>query len=94
MKRLLVLGLPVAALILTSGCMTSSGLAERAAEFERLGITEATIVGKFSATEYHVTREPDGTRRATFEHSNAWLPKVRIVRDAPPQPPSPSSPDR
>jgi outer membrane lipoprotein-sorting protein len=62
------------------GCQSASSLAQKAAEFEQLGITEAEITGKFSHTEYKVERSEDGTRTATLDHSNAWLPKVRIVR--------------
>lgn len=64
-----------------TGCSTTSSLANKAKEFEQLGITEATITGKFSHTEYKVERSEDGQRKAVLEHSNAWLPKVRIVRE-------------
>lgn len=67
-------------LALFAGCNTTGSLAQKAKEFEQLGITEAVITGKFSHTEYKVERDEDGTRKATLEHSNAWLPKVRIVR--------------
>lgn len=62
-----------------SGCV-SQNAAKKFAEFEKLGITEAVIVGKFSATEYKVEKV-DGSRKATLDHSNAWLTKVRIVRE-------------
>jgi hypothetical protein len=62
-----------------TGCV-SSNAAKKFAQFEALGITEATITGKFSNTEYKVERE-GGVRRATLDHSNAWLPKVHIVRE-------------
>lgn len=65
--------------ILLSGCVTRNA-AQKFKEFEALGITEATITGKFSNTDYKVKVE-DGVRRAELEHSNAWLPKVRIVRE-------------
>ena len=68
--------LAAAALLLT-GCVSSS--AEKFAAFEKLGVTEATIMGKFSSTEYRVEHE-NGERKATLDHSNAWLTKVRIVR--------------
>lgn len=63
------------------GCQSTAKLADKAAEFERLGITEAEITGKFSHTDYKVERSDDGRRKAVLEHSNAWLPKVRIVRE-------------
>lgn len=66
-----------------SGCV-SKNAAKKFSEFEALGVTEAIIVGKFSSTEYKVTT--DGTtRRAELDHSNAWLNKVRIVRETPAQ---------
>ena len=74
--RIIILSL--AALGLT-GCV-SQNAAKKFAEFEKLGITEATIVGKFSSTEYKV-EHADGNRKATLEHSNAWLPRVKIVRE-------------
>lgn len=74
--RIIILALAALGL---SGCVTSKA-AKQFAEFERLGITEAVIVGKFSATEYKVEKT-GGIRKATLEHSNAWVPKVRIVRE-------------
>lgn len=65
--------------LLFTGCASSSA-ARKLAEFEKLGITEAQINGKFSSTEYKVERE-NGTRKATLDHSNAWLTKVRVVRE-------------
>lgn len=69
------------ALLGLTGCVTASS-AKKFAEFERLGITEAQITGKFSNTEYVVTHN-NGVRRAELNHSNAWLPKVRLVRETP-----------
>lgn len=66
------------ALFALSGCVTQNA-AKKFSAFEALGITEAQITGKFSNTEYRVTRE-DGVRKAELEHSNAWLTKVRLVR--------------
>lgn len=63
----------------TSGCVTRNA-AQKFAEFEKLGITEAQITGKFSNTEYRVVRDGE-KRRAVFSHSNAWIPKVLIVRE-------------
>ena len=66
---------------LSTGCV-SQNAAAKFAEFEKLGITEATITGKFSNTDYVVTVK-DGVRRAELNHSNAWLPKVHLVRETP-----------
>jgi DNA-binding HxlR family transcriptional regulator len=76
MKRIALLSVAVFAL---AGCSTTS-LSKKLNEFEKLGITEAEITGKFSHTSYKV-EEKDGTRRAVLDHSNAWVPKVRIVRE-------------
>lgn len=62
-----------------TGC-ASTDAAKKLAEFEKLGITEATITGKFSNTDYKVEHK-DGVRRATIDHSNTWLTKVHIVRE-------------
>lgn len=80
MKTKLIL-ITAAATLLLSGCATQ-GLVDKLNEFEKLGITEAEITGKFSHTEYHVT-EKGGVRRAVLDHSNAWVPKVKIVRETP-----------
>ncbi len=62
------------------GCSSIPKLQTQLAEFEKLGITEAVVVGKFSSTEYAVTRK-DGIRHAEVIHSNTWLSKVKIVRE-------------
>lgn len=72
--------------IVFSGC---TNLQTRMAEFEKLGITEAQITGKFSNTSYSV-EEKDGQRVATIDHSNAWMPKVRLVRKTPAEPTAPA----
>jgi hypothetical protein len=69
------------ACLFSTGCV-SQNAAAKFAEFEKLGITEATITGKFSNTDYVVTVK-DGVRRAELNHSNAWLPKVHLVRETP-----------
>jgi hypothetical protein len=71
----------VLALASTTGC-SSGRLAAQFAAFEKLGVSEAEVTGKFSSTTYKVTRE-SGVRKATFNHSNAWLPKVYFVRETP-----------
>lgn len=80
MKTKIILITAAAALLLT-GCSTK-GLVKKLNELEKLGVTEAEITGKFSHTEY-VVIEKDGKRRAILDHSNAWVPKVRIVRETP-----------
>lgn len=69
----------VCLLALLAGC---SSVSSKFAEFEKLGLTEAEITGKFSHTDYKVA-EKDGTRRAELNHSNAWIPKARFVRETP-----------
>lgn len=64
---------------LFTGC-TTRGLADKLAEFEKLGITEAQITGKFSNTTYTVEKK-NGTRTAVLDHSNAWMPKIKLVRE-------------
>lgn len=78
MKTKLAL-IALAALAL-GGCSNVPKLQKNLADFESLGIRELVVTGKFSHTEYHVTTE-NGVRRAVVEHSNAWVPKVRIVRE-------------
>lgn len=77
-NNLLLCVLSVLCVSLLTGCGTSN-LAAKFAEFEKLGITEAQITGKFSSTTYTVEKK-DGTRTATFDHTNAWLPKVKFIR--------------
>lgn len=72
--------------LLSSGCY-SQKVAKRFEEFQKLGITEAEITGKFSHTKYNV-EEKDGKRRAEFTHSNAWVPQVRFVRETPKEEPT------
>ncbi len=64
-----------------SGCAvaTSQKLAKDLAAFEQLGVTEVVITGKFSHTDYTVTHA-DGVRTAEINHSNAWVPQIRVVR--------------
>lgn len=72
--------LPVITLIaLLSGC---ANLSQKFDEFERLGIVQADITGKFSHTEYTVT-VADGKRRAVIVHSNVWIPSIKVVRETP-----------
>jgi hypothetical protein len=71
----------IALCAMTTGC-TSGRLAEQFAAFEKLGVTKAQVTGKFSSTTYLVTREA-GVRKATFDHTNAWMPKVYFERETP-----------
>lgn len=93
-SRILLLAMFAFLASLFTGC-TTRGLADKLAEFERLGITEAQITGKFSNTTY-VVEKKDGTRTATLDHSNAWMPKIRLVRrtsePAPAPEPAPAAP--
>lgn len=82
MKTLLRLLVLTALALAFTGCANISGKIE---QFRALGVTEATITGKFSNTDYKVTELEDGTRQATLEHSNAWLPKVHVVIETPPK---------
>lgn len=71
----------IAIAALLSGCQSAESLAQKLNEFDRLGIKRATITGKFSNTDYVVERTADGKRKATLDHSNAWVPKVHIERE-------------
>lgn len=79
LRALCAISLLLCVALFGCGCV-SQNAAAKFKEFEALGITEATITGKFSNTDYKVERK-DGTRRATLDHSNAWLPKVHLVRE-------------
>jgi hypothetical protein len=76
MKTKIIILAAIAALLSCAGCSSLSKLKQ----FEAMGITEAQITGKFSNTEYRVVTK-DGKRRAEFDHSNAWMPKVHVVRE-------------
>lgn len=69
----------IAAALALSGCSTAS-LAKKIEAFEKAGVTQAVITGKFSHTEYTVERT-DTKRKATLKHSNAWVPQVVIVTE-------------
>lgn len=79
MKTKPILMLAALLTLLTTGC---TNLGKKMQDFEKLGITDATITGKFSNTSYHVEHK-DGHRVATIDHSNAWMPKVVLVRKTP-----------
>lgn len=83
MKNTIAIILVVALASLT-GCATATSkkLAADLAAFEQLGVTEIVITGKFSHTDYTVTHE-NGIRKAVVNHTNAWIPQVKIVRETP-----------
>lgn len=83
--KLIILALASLAL---SGCVSSNSV-KKLQEFERLGIVEAQITGKFSNTQYQVV-EQDGQRIAVLVHSNAWIPQLKIVRRTPVKSDSPN----
>ena len=72
--------LVIAAALALSGCSSAPKLAQQLKEFEALGIKEVVITGKFSHTDYTVTTE-NGVRRAVINHTNAWVPQVKVVRE-------------
>ena len=61
------------------GCASYSA---RIAELDRMGVVEFQAVGKFSSTTYK-TRTEGGEIVSTFEHSNAWVPRVILIRKRP-----------
>jgi hypothetical protein len=63
-----------------SGCSAVPKLKANLDEFESLGVTKIIVTGKFSHTDYTVTRE-NGIRTATINHTNAWVPQVQIIRE-------------
>lgn len=67
-----------------TGCATATSqkLAADLAKFEELGVSEVVITGKFSHTDYTVTHE-NGVRKAVINHTNAWVPQVKIIRVTP-----------
>lgn len=67
-------------ILLMSGCSSAPKLAADLAEFEKLGVSEIVITGKFSHTDYTVTHV-NGVRRAEINHTNVWVPQIRVVRE-------------
>lgn len=70
----------LAAALALSGCSSLPKLKADLDEFSQLGIKEVVVTGKFSHTDYTVTQE-NGVRREVLNHSNAWVPMVKIVRE-------------
>lgn len=89
MKNIALIILAVALLALT-GCATATGqkLANDLTTFEKMGVTEIVITGKFSHTDYTVTHA-DGKRTAVINHSNVWVPQIKVVRVTPDAPATP-----
>lgn len=77
------IALIIAAALLLTGCSTAS-FNQKLSDFDALGVSEVEIAGKFSHTRYLKT-EAEGKVTSTLEHTNAWVPKVRIVRTRPAQ---------
>lgn len=75
------IALILAAALLLTGCSTAS-FNQKLSDFDALGVSEVEIAGKFSHTRYIKTQTGDKVT-STFEHTNAWVPKVRIVRERP-----------
>lgn len=67
---------------LLAGCASSTGkkLAKDLKAFDELGVSEIVITGKFSHTDYTVTHS-NGVRRAEINHTNVWVPQIRVVRE-------------
>lgn len=74
----------IIACVCLTGCatVTSKKLAADLKTFESLGVTEIVITGKFSHTDYTVTHE-GGKRTAVINHSNVWVPQIKVVRVTP-----------
>lgn len=88
MKKLLLIAIAASGLL--TGCATANSnyaakLSEDLKEFEKLGIKEVIITGKFSHTDYTVEHK-DGKRIATVNHTNAWVPQIKVVRETPDEP--------
>lgn len=82
-KPALLLFLAVLVTALLSGCFstaTSKKLAKDLKSFDALGVTEIVITGKFSHTDYTVTHV-NGVRRSEINHTNVWVPQIKIVRE-------------
>lgn len=76
-NKLLLLLAALAALLFLSAC---ASLPAKLEKFDQLGITELSIPGRVTNTDYTRT-EKDGVITSTLEHSNPWLIKpARIVR--------------
>lgn len=82
LRGLAVLCLLSSVLCLQTGCQSAAAFQKQFDALDRSGVTEVEITWKFSHTQLS-TAEVDGKTVTTFEHNNAWAPKVRIVRTKP-----------
>lgn len=82
MPVLIVCVMLMALMVCCSGCSsaTSKKLARDLKAFDALGVSEIVITGKFSHTDYTVTTR-DGVRRAEVNHTNIWIPQIKVVRE-------------
>jgi hypothetical protein len=81
-SKLLIILAAVAALAVFSGC---SSLDKKLQKLDALGITELSIPGRVTNTDYKRTEE-GGQITSTLEHSNPWLIKpARVTRKRPAQ---------
>lgn len=77
----LFIGLCLAVAALSGGgCQSVASFSKQLDALDASGVTAVEITGKFSHTEYS-RRVVDGKTVSTFEHTNAWVPKVRLVRE-------------
>ncbi len=67
-----------------TGCAsrTIKKMADDLKEYETLGVKEVIVTGKFSHTDYTVEHR-DGKRIAIINHTNTWVPQIRVVRETP-----------
>lgn len=74
-RILQLLAIMILASILT-GC---ASFPEKLKQLDAAGIQSVEISGKFSHTKY-TKEEKDGVVTSTLEHSNAWIPAVKVTR--------------
>lgn len=86
MNKIFVLVL-LCALLTGCGTLTIKKVAADLKEYEQLGVKEIVVTGKFSHTDYTVTHQ-NGKRTAIINHSNAWVPQIRVVRETEDESPS------
>ncbi len=70
-----------------TGCATQTikKMAADLKEYESLGVKEVVVTGKFSHTDYTVEHK-DGKRTAIINHTNVWVPQIRVVRQTDEEP--------
>ena len=70
-------------IIALAACLTGcQNFPKKLEQWDKLGIVEAEITGKFSHTTYSRAEEA-GVITSTLEHNNPWVPKVYIKRVRP-----------